>query len=84
MDGWMDGWRRPNHMCSHLDALQAMGAVDFRRGPHDSHSVAKQASFYIAFGTDFQEFWKAKWTPKFDFQAFFRRYFSMRSNIKFW
>ena len=21
MDGWMDGWSRPNHMPSHLDAL---------------------------------------------------------------
>ena len=63
--------RRPNHMHSHLDALQAMGPVSFRRVPHDFHSVAQQASFYIAFGIDFQGFWKPKWTPKFDFRGFF-------------
>ena len=57
-------------MHSHLDALQAMPPVDLRRGGRDFHSVAKQASFYIAFGTDFQGFWKAKWTPKFDFRGF--------------
>ena len=38
--------RRPNHMHSHLDALQAMGPVDFRRLASEAHSVAKQASFY--------------------------------------
>ena len=59
--------RRPNHMCSHLDALQAMTLVNLRRVPHHSHSVAQQASFYIAFGTNFQEFWRLKWIPKFDF-----------------
>ena len=58
-------------MHSHLDALQAMTPVNFRRGPRDSHSVAKQASFYIAFGAHFQGFWKAKWLPKFDFRGFF-------------
>ena len=35
-------------MHSHLDALQAMGPVAFRRVPSEVHSVAKQASFYIA------------------------------------
>ena len=59
--------RRPNHMHSHLDALQAMTPVGLRRGPSDFHSVVKQASFYIAVGAHFQGFWKAKWLPKFDF-----------------
>ena len=59
--------RRPNHMHSHLDALQAMGPVNFRRGPSEFHSVAKRASFYIASGARFQGFWKAKWLPKFGF-----------------
>ena len=45
--------RRPNHMHSHLDALQAMGPVAFRRVASEVHSVAKRASFYIAFGRDF-------------------------------
>ena len=76
--------RRPNHMRSHLDALQAMGPVNLRRVPHHSHSVAQQASFYIAFGTDFQGFWKAKWLPKFGFPGFSRRYFSLRLSIQFW
>ena len=50
--------RRPNHMHSHLDALQAMGPVAFRRGASEAHSVAEQAPFYIAFGVDFQGFWE--------------------------
>ena len=50
--------RRPNHMHSHLDALQAMAPVDFRRGPSEVHSVVKQASFYIALGVHFQGFWE--------------------------
>ena len=58
--------RRPNHMHSHLDALQAMGPVNLRRLARDFHSVAKQASFYIAVGGHFEGFWKAKWLPKFD------------------
>ena len=37
--------RRPNHMHSHLDALQAMGPVNLRRVASEAHSVAKQASF---------------------------------------
>ena len=63
--------RRPNHMHSHLDALQAMAPVNLRRLARDFHSVAKQASFYIAVGAHFQGFWKAKWLPKFDFRGFF-------------
>ena len=52
------GWRRPNHMHSHLGALQAMGPVAFRRLASEVHSVAKQALFYIAFGAHFQGFWE--------------------------
>ena len=59
--------RRPNHMHSHLDALQAMAPVNLRRVASEVHSVAKQASFYIALGAHFQGFWRAKWLPKFDF-----------------
>ena len=49
---------RPNHMLSLLDALQTLGPVDLRRLPRQVHSVAKRASLYIAFGTDFQGFWE--------------------------
>ena len=63
--------RRPNHMHSHLDALQAMPPVNLRRVARRFHSVAKQASFYMAFGADFQGFWKAEWPPNSIFKAFF-------------
>ena len=72
-------------MHSHLDALQAMPPVNFRRGPREFRSVTKQASFYVAFGTDFPGFWKPKWIPKFHFRGFFfRRYFSLLLSIQFW
>ena len=45
-------------MPSLLDALQTLGPVDFRRLRRDFHSVAKQASFYIALGAHFQGFWE--------------------------
>ena len=74
MDGWMDGWSRPNHMPSHLDALQTMASVNFRRGPGDFHSVAKQASSKTAFFrapgrflNDFGRFWEAKMDVKIEF-----------------
>ena len=38
--------RRPNHMHSHLDALQAMGPVSLRRLASEVHSAAKRVSFY--------------------------------------
>ena len=67
MDGWMDGWSRPNHMPSHLDAIQTMISVDFGRLAGDLHSIAKQAPFCVAlwsdlggFGSDFGRFWGAK------------------------
>ena len=50
--------RRPNHMHSHLDALQAMTPVTLRRLASEAHSVAKQALIYIAFGAHFQGFWE--------------------------
>ena len=56
MDGWMDGWRRPNHMPGHLDALQTTTSVAFRRLARELHSVAKQASFSVAFWSDFEGF----------------------------
>ena len=58
-------------MRSHIGNPKAMGPVDFRRAWGDFHNVAKQASFYIASGTDFRGFRKPKSMPKFDLRAFF-------------
>ena len=73
---------RPNHMPSHLDAIQTMISVDFRRLVGSFHSVAKQASFRVALRTDFRGFWsdlgrvwEAKIDAKIDFQAIFFRCF---------
>ena len=63
--------RRPNHMRSLLDALQTPGPVNFRRGAGELHSVAKQASFNIAFWSNFGGFGRPKSMPKFDFRASF-------------
>ena len=41
--------RRPNHMRSLFGNPKAMAPVDLRRLPGDLHSVAKQASFNVAF-----------------------------------
>ena len=76
-------------MHSHLDALQAMPPVSFRRGPSEVHSVAKQASFYIAFGRDFcgfridfGRFGGGKMEAKIDFlEVFLRCFFGMRFSI---
>ena len=61
-------------MPSHLDALQTMSSVDFRRVAGDFHSVAKQASLSVAFRSDFGGFsddfgwvWEAKMEAKTDF-----------------
>ena len=67
--------RRPNHMHSHLDALQVMLPVNFRRGPQDFHSVAKQAAFYIAFGAHFQGFGRPNGLPNSISEAFFSTLF---------
>ena len=58
-------------MPSHLDALQTTVPEGFRRFPGNFHSVAKQASFNIAFWSNFGGFGKPKSMPKFDFRAFF-------------
>ena len=83
--------RRPNHMRSHLDALQTMTSVAFRRLPGDFHSVAKQASFEapifgvpVRFWSDFGRFSEAKMEPRIDFlDAFLRSFFRMRFGIDF-
>ena len=71
MDGWMDGWRRLIHMRSSLDALQTPIPVDLRRLAGGLHSVAKQASFGIAFWSNFGGFGRPKSMPKFDFTAYY-------------
>ena len=58
-------------MDSHIGSPKAMRPVNLRRLPGGLHSVAKQASFYIAFGTDFGGFWRPKWDPKSDFRGFY-------------
>ena len=65
---------RPNHMHSHLDALQAMGPVNLRRLASEVHSVAKQALFYIAFGAHFQGFWEV-WGSQLGVENRFLRVF---------
>ena len=67
----MDGWRRPNHMRSLLDALQTLQPIALRCLASGFHSVAKQASFNIAFWSHFSGFGRPKSMPKFDFRAFF-------------
>ena len=76
--------RRPNHMRSPLDALQTPAPVSFRRFARGFHSVAKKASFSMAFwsdfegfGSDFEALWEAKMDANIDFwevilQCFFR------------
>ena len=63
--------RRPNHMRSLFDNPKAMPSVDLRRLPGGFHSVVKQASFNIAFGSNFGGLGKPKSMPEFDFKAFF-------------
>ena len=81
--------RRPNHMRSQIGRPKALAPVNFRRLWGDSHSVAKQASLYIALGadflrfrSDFSRFWEAKVDAKIDFwelflQCFFRAHFGI-------
>ena len=75
-------------MRSPLDALQTPTPVDFRRFPRELHSVAKQASFSIAFWSNFGGFGRLKSMPKFDFSAFFFdvvfEAFLHRNLIDFW
>ena len=58
-------------MRSHIGSPKAMIPVDLRRLPGGLHSVAKQASFNIAFWSHFSGFGRPKSMPKFDFRAFF-------------
>ena len=85
----MDGWRRPNHMRSQMDGLQTPTPVTLRRVAGDFHSVARQASFNVAFWSDFSRFWsdfERFWEAKIDaktnfleviFRCFFRVRFCM-------
>ena len=54
-----------------LDAFQTLRPVNLGRLWRGFHSVAKQASFSIAFWSNFGGFGKPKSMPKFDFRAFF-------------
>ena len=63
-------------MRSLFDSPKAMGSVDLRRLPGGFHSVAKQASFNIAFGADFKGFGTPKWRPKSMLEAYFFDAFS--------
>ena len=63
-------------MRSHIGSPKAMAPVDFRRFAGGSHSVAKQALFSIAFGTDFGGFGEPNWTRKSSFEALFFDVFS--------
>ena len=58
-------------MRSHIGSPKTMIPVDLRLGPGKFHSVAKQASFSIAFWSNFGGFARPKSMPKFDFRAFF-------------
>ena len=58
-------------MRSHIGNPKAMTPVNFRRAWGEFHSVAKQASFNIAFRVDLEGFGKPKSMPKFDFRAIF-------------
>ena len=87
-----DRWGKPNHMPSHLDALQTPGPVALRRLPREFHSVTKQASFRVAlwsdfsrFWSDFERFWEAEMAAKTDFlEVTFRCFFRMRFCMDFW
>ena len=58
-------------MGSHVGSPKAMRPVNFRRGAGELHSPATQASFNVAFWSNFGGFGKPKSMPKFDFRAFF-------------
>ena len=54
-------------MHCHLDALQTLRPVNFRRFPHKLHSVAEPASFYSRFGAHFGSQNEPQKHPKIDF-----------------
>ena len=73
---------RPNPLKDQGDSRKAPRPGDFGRGVGRLHSVAKQASFYIALGVHFQGFWEAlgrpTWRGKSIFEGFFRCFFRGR------
>ena len=71
-------------MRSHIGNPKAMAHVNFRRGWGEFHNVAKQASFYIAFGVDLEGFGKPKSMPKFDFRAIFSVVIFEKKYIEIW
>ena len=73
----MDGWRRPNHMPSHMDALQTPAPVNLRRGARDFHSVAKQASFETIFIRAPIGFWRVLGRSKWKQKSIFGRFCAM-------
>ena len=62
---------RPNHMQSQFRSPEVATPVDLRRLAGGFHSVAKQASYNIAFGVDLESLGKPRWLLKFDFRALF-------------
>ena len=61
-------------MRSLLDALQTPAPVNFRRVAGELHSVAKQASFGVAFESTFFDFgaiFRRFWEPKVELQVDF-------------
>ena len=68
---------RPNHMRSHFEGPKVVAPINFRRFAPGVHSVAKQASFNVTFGNDFEIFGShPNLDAKIDVQAFFfRRHF---------
>ena len=75
-------------MRSLFDSPKVMRSVNFRRLAGEVHSVAKQASFNIAFGVDSGGFGKPKSMPKFDFRGIFSDVISEnklhRNLLHFW
>ena len=72
-------------MPGRLDALQTMISVSFRRFPRGLHSVAKQASFSVAFGSDLGGFWEANMEAKLEFwEAFLKLFFECDFGVDFW
>ena len=58
-------------MQSQFRSPEVATPVDLRRLAGGFHSVAKQASFNIAFGVDLEGFGKPRWLLKFDVRALF-------------
>ena len=61
----------PNPLKDQGDSHKDLRPANLARFPGNFHSVAKQASFNIAFRTDFGGFWRPTWTQN----GFEKRYF---------